>query len=158
MSPWEVPTAESGPAEWVHGSEQSPLAEVHSHYHRLAGVSNPAMTRRDHPDPLVNESEATRAVGGACRAGRRLVSLSHGSHGGGLNSERCMVSKTIRYTDTGSYSTVSEKRRLMAALRKARRNHPRARSIAVEFVDPSRPMVSAMRVDVTTQVRVQVVR
>jgi hypothetical protein len=66
------------------------------------------------------------------------------------------MSKTIRYTDAGSYSTVSEKRRLYAALRKARRNHPKASAISVAFVMPDRPMISAMTVEVTQPVQVVV--
>lgn len=43
------------------------------------------------------------------------------------------MSKTIRYTEHMAPSGVSEKRRLMAALRRAKRQHPRHTAVEASF-------------------------
>jgi hypothetical protein len=44
------------------------------------------------------------------------------------------VSKTIRYTEHMAPSTASAKRRLQAALKRAKRQHPRWESIEARFI------------------------
>ena len=43
------------------------------------------------------------------------------------------MSRTIRYTEHMAPSTLSEKRRLMAALRRAKKDHPRWTAVEASF-------------------------
>ena len=58
------------------------------------------------------------------------------------------MSKTIRYTEHMSPTSVSAKRRLMAAMRRARRQHPKATAREAFFHNPDQWQTSPIVVRV----------